>query len=52
MTTVTRRYGVGSILIIIAIICFILAGLGVDAIKGLSLGWFGLAFFAGGHLVD
>lgn len=38
------------ILIIVAIVLFILAGLGVSP-RGYSLGWFGLAFLATSFLI-
>ena len=41
-----RSQGVSLLLIVIAIILFVLAALGVDVLKGFSLGWLGLAFFA------
>jgi hypothetical protein len=38
------------ILLVIAVVCFIAAAIGVD-VKQVSLGWVGLAFFAGSFLV-
>ena len=39
-----------SLLLLIAVILLIVAALGVD-VRGLSLGWLGLAFFAASFLV-
>jgi ABC-type amino acid transport system permease subunit len=52
---VTNRTGVNiglrSLLLVIAIICFIVAALGVN-LDRISVGWVGLAFFAGSFLVE
>lgn len=45
-----RRQGVSLLLIIVAIVLFVLAALGVDVVKGISLGWLGLAAFAGSFI--
>lgn len=46
MTVAVRSQGVSLLLIVIAIVLFVLAALGVDVVKGISLGWLGLAAFA------
>ena len=37
-------------LLIVSLILFVLAAVGVDALGPLSTGWTGLAFFAAAHL--
>lgn len=45
-----RSAAAGKVLLLFAIICFVLAALGVD-VSRVSLGWLGLAFFAAAALV-
>ena len=40
----------GKLLLIIALVCFVLAAIGVD-VGRISLGWLGLAFMAAAGLV-
>lgn len=40
--------GIGAILLVVAIILFILAGIGITS--RVNLGWIGMAFFAGSFL--
>lgn len=45
-----RPINVNTLLLLVAVILFVLAALGVG-VAGISLGWLGLAFFAGSSLV-
>lgn len=38
------------VLLVLAIVCFVLAGVDADVVDNLDEGWLGLAFFAGAHL--
>lgn len=39
-----------TVLIVLAVVCFVLAGVDADVLDNVSEGWLGLAFFAGAHL--
>jgi hypothetical protein len=43
------RFTLRSVLLIVAVILFVVAAFGFD-VKGISMAWLGLAFFAGSFL--
>ncbi len=46
-----RSFGLGRILILIAVVIFVLAAFGIEIGGDVGLVALGLAFFAGGHLL-
>ena len=46
-----RSFGLGRILILVAVVIFVLAAFGIEVGGDVGLVALGLAFFAGGHLV-